>query len=104
MIHNIEAIYDHGVFRPTQPLALPEGARVHLRVGEDTGRSAESPKGTTDYEAWLHGMAGRWHGEFERGNEGDAHSALLSVLDHTHNIEPIGSLRREELYDADNLC
>jgi hypothetical protein len=29
--------------------------------------------------------------------------ALLSALDHAHNTEPIGSLRREELYDRDNL-
>jgi predicted DNA-binding antitoxin AbrB/MazE fold protein len=35
MIHNIDAIYDHGVLRPIEPLALPEGARVHLRVEEE---------------------------------------------------------------------
>ena len=29
--------------------------------------------------------------------------ALLAALDHAHNTEPIGSLRREELYDRDNL-
>jgi predicted DNA-binding antitoxin AbrB/MazE fold protein len=40
MIHNIDAIYDQGVFRPIEPLALPEGARVHLRV-EEAG--AEQP-------------------------------------------------------------
>jgi hypothetical protein len=28
---------------------------------------------------------------------------LLSALDHAHNTEPIDSLRREELYDRDNL-
>jgi len=28
---------------------------------------------------------------------------LLSALDHAHNTEPIGSLRRDELYDRDNL-
>lgn len=36
MIHNIDAIYDHGVLRPVEPLALPEGARVHLRVEEES--------------------------------------------------------------------
>jgi predicted DNA-binding antitoxin AbrB/MazE fold protein len=35
MIHNIDAIDDHGVFRPVQPLALPEGTPVHLRVEEE---------------------------------------------------------------------
>ena len=41
MIHNIDAIYDQGVFRPVAPLALPEGARVHLRIEEDN-RTEES--------------------------------------------------------------
>jgi predicted DNA-binding antitoxin AbrB/MazE fold protein len=36
MVHNIDAIYDGGVFRPIDPLSLPEGARVHLRVEEET--------------------------------------------------------------------
>jgi predicted DNA-binding antitoxin AbrB/MazE fold protein len=40
MIH-IEAIYDHGVFRPIEPLALPEGTRVQLRVEQENG--AEQP-------------------------------------------------------------
>lgn len=71
MIHNINAIYDHGVFRPIEPLALPEGARVHLRVEEENGRPAEASKEVTDYEAWLDGLAGRWQGEFVRGGEGD---------------------------------
>lgn len=35
MIH-VDAIYDHGILRPTEPLTLPEGARVHLRVEEQT--------------------------------------------------------------------
>jgi predicted DNA-binding antitoxin AbrB/MazE fold protein len=32
MIHDVDAIYDQGVFRPLEPLVLPEGARVHLRI------------------------------------------------------------------------
>ncbi len=35
MPHHVEAIYDHGVFRPIEPLTLPEGARVRLRVEEE---------------------------------------------------------------------
>jgi predicted DNA-binding antitoxin AbrB/MazE fold protein len=35
MIHDVDAIYDQGVFRPTEPLALPQGARVHLRVEQE---------------------------------------------------------------------
>ena len=32
MTHDVDAIYQQGVFRPVGPLALPEGTRVHLRV------------------------------------------------------------------------
>lgn len=41
MVHNINAIYDRRVFRPTEPLVPPEGARVRLRVEDETGVSAE---------------------------------------------------------------
>jgi predicted DNA-binding antitoxin AbrB/MazE fold protein len=34
MVHSFDAIYDHGVFRPTKPLPLPDGTRVHLRGDE----------------------------------------------------------------------
>jgi predicted DNA-binding antitoxin AbrB/MazE fold protein len=67
MIHNIDAIYDNGVLRPVEPLALPEGARVHLRVEDENG----SPVKPADYNAWLDSLAGRWQGEFVRGSEGD---------------------------------
>jgi predicted DNA-binding antitoxin AbrB/MazE fold protein len=34
MMHDVEAIYDQGIFRPLQPLTLPDGTRVRLRVEE----------------------------------------------------------------------
>jgi hypothetical protein len=34
-------------------------------------------------------------------DDDERQSALLAALDHAHNSEPIGSLRREELYDRD---
>jgi len=37
MIHDIDAIYDHGVFRPVEPLALSERLRVRLRVEDQNG-------------------------------------------------------------------
>jgi predicted DNA-binding antitoxin AbrB/MazE fold protein len=48
MIHDIDAIYDHGVLRPVVPLELPEGARVRLRIEEENG--AEEAKKQTDGE------------------------------------------------------
>jgi predicted DNA-binding antitoxin AbrB/MazE fold protein len=35
MTHDIDAIYDQGVFRPLEPLVLPDGTRVHLRIEEE---------------------------------------------------------------------
>jgi predicted DNA-binding antitoxin AbrB/MazE fold protein len=67
MVHNIDAIYDHGVFRPVVPLSLPEGVRVHLRVEEENG----TPATTADYREWLGNLSGRWQGQFNRGNEGE---------------------------------
>jgi predicted DNA-binding antitoxin AbrB/MazE fold protein len=29
-MESIEAIYEHGVFRPIHPVALPENCRVHV--------------------------------------------------------------------------
>jgi predicted DNA-binding antitoxin AbrB/MazE fold protein len=68
VIHNVDAIYDGGVLRPTEPLALPEGARVRLRVEEENGAAPD----TVEYGKWLDSVAGRWQGEFVRANEGDA--------------------------------
>jgi predicted DNA-binding antitoxin AbrB/MazE fold protein len=35
MVRHIDAIFSHGTFRPLEPLALPEGTRVHLSVVEE---------------------------------------------------------------------
>lgn len=70
MIHNIDAIYDHGVIRPVEPLALPNGARVHLRVEEENGASATASE-ATEYKAWLDGLSGRWQREFVCGDAGE---------------------------------
>jgi hypothetical protein len=66
MVHNIDAIFDNGVLRPIEPLLLPEGTRVHLRVEEEIGSQSSTPA----YSNWLDGLAGRWQGEFARENEG----------------------------------
>jgi predicted DNA-binding antitoxin AbrB/MazE fold protein len=36
MVRRIDAIFTQGTFRPLEPLALPEGTRVHLSVEEET--------------------------------------------------------------------
>jgi predicted DNA-binding antitoxin AbrB/MazE fold protein len=35
MIRRVDAIFSQGAFRPLEPLALPEGSRVHLSVEEE---------------------------------------------------------------------
>lgn len=37
MIQDIVAIYDHGIFRPLQPIELPEGTKVHLSIDQQDG-------------------------------------------------------------------
>jgi hypothetical protein len=37
MIHTVDAIDDQGVFRLVEPLSLPPGTRVHLRVEDANG-------------------------------------------------------------------
>ena len=46
MAHDIDAIFDNGVFRPTAPVELPEGARVHLRVEEQIASEEPTAKST----------------------------------------------------------
>jgi predicted DNA-binding antitoxin AbrB/MazE fold protein len=44
MVHRVDAIFSQGALRPVEPLALPEGTRVHLSVEvivkSETPRSA----------------------------------------------------------------
>lgn len=40
----IEAVYEHGVLRPLEPLALPEGARVRVSVAGKAESDEEPPK------------------------------------------------------------
>jgi predicted DNA-binding antitoxin AbrB/MazE fold protein len=43
MIHHIDAIYDNGVLRPLEPLALPDQSRVKLTVDAEQ-KTKESDK------------------------------------------------------------
>jgi predicted DNA-binding antitoxin AbrB/MazE fold protein len=36
MVRHVDAIFSQGAFRPVEPLALPEGTRVHLSVEDET--------------------------------------------------------------------
>ena len=40
----VELIFDHGVFRPTQPLSLPDGTRVSVNLPESEGLAPHRDK------------------------------------------------------------
>ena len=40
MVRRVDAIFTQGTLRPLEPLALPEGARVHLSVETDASTDA----------------------------------------------------------------
>jgi predicted DNA-binding antitoxin AbrB/MazE fold protein len=44
MTHDIDAIYDNGVFRPLEPVTIPDGLRVHLHVEGETASDATEAK------------------------------------------------------------
>jgi predicted DNA-binding antitoxin AbrB/MazE fold protein len=70
MIHEIDAIYDQGVFRPIAPVRVTAGARVHLRVEEES-REPEREGVISSYAMWLDHVSGSWKGDFVDDNEGD---------------------------------
>ena len=41
MIQNVEAVYEHGVLRPLEPLALTESQRVQLTISELTSTHSQ---------------------------------------------------------------
>lgn len=43
MVRRLDAIFSHGAFRPIEPVALPEGTRVHLSVEEETSVKSATP-------------------------------------------------------------
>jgi predicted DNA-binding antitoxin AbrB/MazE fold protein len=57
MSHDVDAIYDAGVFRPLGPIPLPDGARVHLRVEAENGIAESSAGQRTDLEEFRRVMA-----------------------------------------------
>ena len=44
MVRHVDAIFSQGAFRPLEPLALPQGTRVHLSVEEEANASTVLPE------------------------------------------------------------
>ncbi|MEX2169251.1 MAG: hypothetical protein WD851_08065 [Pirellulales bacterium] len=56
-----------GVLNVSVPLGLNDANRSVQVIIEP---AAKETNGVTDYETWLDGLAGRWQGDFMRGDEG----------------------------------
>ena len=44
-METVEAIFEHGVFRPINPVAIPENSRVQLHIVKDVPVSLDSDDG-----------------------------------------------------------
>jgi predicted DNA-binding antitoxin AbrB/MazE fold protein len=53
MIRQIDAIFSGGAFRPIEPLAIPEGTRVHLSVEEEVPTAVAVPRTPTVHSPRL---------------------------------------------------
>jgi len=42
MVRHVDAIFGQGAFRPVEPLPLPEGTRVQLRIEEEVNSHASN--------------------------------------------------------------
>jgi predicted DNA-binding antitoxin AbrB/MazE fold protein len=66
----IEAVYEHGVFRPLDPVVLPEGAHVQVRLPELTPlqqeRLAALEAFEEDREAWSEEQWSRFEEAVQR--------------------------------------
>lgn len=57
MARTIEAVFERGVFRPRQPVALPEGQAVQVVLPEDakTGRRPRDERLRRHFGTWRSG-------------------------------------------------
>jgi len=53
MNQTIRAVYENGIFRPLQPLDLPEGSIVWIKITEILGDSVDSIKDTEEDSSEL---------------------------------------------------
>lgn len=56
---SIPATFEHGVFRPTEPVQLPEGCQVELSVVPRQTPPTESVSETTPVHKWIKGTSRR---------------------------------------------
>jgi predicted DNA-binding antitoxin AbrB/MazE fold protein len=86
MVRQLEAVYEHGVLRPLEPLALPERQRVRLtiedRVPENDNPQATSVNSRREELEWLAKESRHYAGEWVAldGNRLIAHGNELATV------------------------
>jgi predicted DNA-binding antitoxin AbrB/MazE fold protein len=53
MSKRLDVIYENGVFRPLEPVDVPEHQRMTITIPETSMLSAEEELLDTDYECWA---------------------------------------------------
>lgn len=64
----IQAVYSAGVLKPVVPLALEEGETVVVTIAHRTQKEMTQD----EWRQMVLSTAGKWQGEIERGNLGEA--------------------------------
>ncbi|MBY0505082.1 MAG: DUF104 domain-containing protein [Bryobacteraceae bacterium] len=86
MVRQLDAIYEQGVLRPLEPLALPESQRVRLTLEESASplswESAEPVNERTEEFQWLANESAPYAGQWValEGNRLIAHGDSLAAV------------------------
>ena len=84
MVRQLEAVYEHGVLRPLEPLALPEHQRVRLTLEEKplSWQSSEPVNERREEMQWLAEKSGPYAGQWVAldGPRLVAHGAKLATV------------------------
>jgi predicted DNA-binding antitoxin AbrB/MazE fold protein len=86
MARQLDAIYEHGILRPLEPLALGENQRVRLTVEESISplswESLEPIDERTEEMQWLSKESGPYEGQWValQGNRLVAHGTQLRLV------------------------
>ncbi len=86
MIRQVEAVYEHGVLRPLEPLALPENQLVRLTLQEQGSQNSSTSAGPINFRReefeWLAKESAPYAGQWVALDGGRlvAHGAELASV------------------------
>ncbi len=64
MARQLEAVYEHGVLRPLEPLTLPEHQRVRLTIEDQTAPANPPINDRHEEFQWLAHLSGPYAGQW----------------------------------------